>query len=519
MRTKILIVGAGPTGLMAACQLARFDCELIIIDQKACPTVESRAMILTPRSLEIYQQMGLGKDLLKKSKAIPDLAIFIDGREKARFNLSVAGNEMTRFPEFKAFEQFKNEKLLYRFLEQTGRDVHWNTEFKSLRQRRKEVVVEASRSVNGVITPITIIADFLLACDGASSPVRHALQMDFAGGTYPNKFFVADAKINWQQSPQRLIATPGRNNFCAFFPMYGDNSYRILGTLPAGDEPGKPKCFADVKRVIAETSKIPMQIEQVNWFSVYQLHHRCIKKFRNQNCFFLGDAAHIHSPAGGQGMNTGLQDAHNLAWKLALVTRQKASLHLLDTYHNERYPYAQWLLKFTDRLFEFMTGNSLLHHIVRKYLLSFFFYRVSANPWTRKKIFLSLSQLGYSYPSGPAKFQRTAQKLKFSTGGRCPYVKVNIEGETESTYDLLNVPAFVLLMIGDFGNVPEIQLPLQWAALLKRVQLPLDAQWRELGVIKNLILLIRPDQYIGLIADELAIDLLGDYFKFCVGPV
>jgi 2-polyprenyl-6-methoxyphenol hydroxylase-like FAD-dependent oxidoreductase len=517
MRTKIIIIGAGPTGLMAACQLARFDCEPVIIDKKTSPTVESRAMLLTPRSMEIYQQMGLGKDILNNSKPIPELSVIIGGRNKASFNISDAGKALTDFPEFMSFEQFKNERLLNQFLEQTGREVRWNTEFKSLKQQGNEVIVQAIRSINGVKTRITITADFLLACDGASSPVRHALQMDFKGGTYQTQFFVADVKINWRQPSRRLIATPGRNNFCAFFPMYGDNWYRILGTLPKGSGAGKIIGFDELRPLIADASSIPMHIEHVNWFSVYRLHHRCMERFRNKNCFFLGDAAHIHSPAGGQGMNTGLQDAHNLAWKLALVTRGKASAHLLDTYHNERYPFAQWLLRFTDRLFEFMTANDLFHHLVRKYLLPFFFNRLSAKPSIKKKIFMTLSQLWYSNPPGPAKFQRTSQKLKFRTGDRCPYVMVNAGCEAESIYEQLKTPAFVLLMIGDFAEISEKQLPLEWVTLTKVIKLPLDLQWQKLGVSKNLTLLIRPDQYIGLIADELATDLLTDYFKFCGG--
>jgi 2-polyprenyl-6-methoxyphenol hydroxylase-like FAD-dependent oxidoreductase len=512
MRTKIIIIGAGPTGLMAACQLARFDCDFIIIDQKAGPTRESRAMIVTPRSLEIYQQLGLLQDLLKKSKPIPDLSLFIDGRQRAGFNLAEAGKKLSAYPEFQAFEQFKNEQLLYRDLQDSGRQVIWNTAFKSLQQQENKVIVQALQTNGGTVMPVVFEADYLLACDGASSPVRHALQIDFRGGTYQNKFFVADAKINWQQSPKRIIATPARHNFCAFFPMYGDNAYRILGTLPKNFRNQTIKNFNALRPVICKAARLPMQIEHVNWFSIYQLHHRCVQNFRKGNCFLLGDAAHVHSPAGGQGMNTGLQDAHNLGWKLALVTRQQAGNPLLATYHAERYPFARWLLKFTDRLFQFMTGSSWLHHSLRKYGLPFFFERLSAKPAIREKIFRTLSQLWYSHPPGPATFQQTSQKIKFKNGERCPYLPVEIAGEVLSTYQLLGEPCFVLFCIGKQTDLAEMILAEEWLPQVKIINLPLDTGWREVGVEKDLMLLIRPDQFITLIADEISPELLRSYF-------
>jgi 2-polyprenyl-6-methoxyphenol hydroxylase-like FAD-dependent oxidoreductase len=346
MRTKVIIIGAGPTGLMAACQLARFDCDFIIIDQKAGPTRESRAMIVTLRSLEIYQQLGLISELLIKSKPIPDLSLFIDGRQRAGFSLKDAGKSLTAFPEFQAFEQCKNEQLLNRHLQDSGRRVCWNATFKSLQQQGNKIIVQALQANGGTVMPVTIEADYLLACDGASSPVRHALRIDFHGKTYQNKFFVADVHINWRHPAKQIIAAPARHNFCAFFPMFGDHAYRILGTLPKSFHNRTINNFADLRPVISQAAKIPMRIGQVNWLSIYHLHHRCIQNFRNGNCFLLGDAAHIHSPAGGQGMNTGLQDAHNLAWKLALVSSQQAGNRLLDTYHAERHPFALWLLKF-----------------------------------------------------------------------------------------------------------------------------------------------------------------------------
>ena len=511
--TKVIIIGAGPTGLMAACQLARFNVEFIIIDKKSGPTAESRAMIVTPRSMEIYQQMGLADALLVKSKTIPDLSIFIDGREKASFNLAGAGNAISHFPAFQAFEQFKNEKLLYDSLTAGGHEVIWETEFQSLEQHGNMVTVETLRSIGGTTKPSTFHAEYLLACDGSSSPVRHALKLKFAGGTYQNKFFVADAKINWQQSSKRLIATPGRNNFCAFFPMYGDSSYRILGTLPKSYKNRTVTKFNDLRPVVHAAAKIPMQIEQVNWFSIYQLHHRCINQFRVKNCFLLGDAAHIHSPAGGQGMNTGLQDAHNLAWKLALVASGKAGDGLLDFYHEERFPFAKWLLKFTDRVFAFMTGENLIRHAIRKYLLPIALNHFANLAPVQKRIFMVLSQLGYRYKKNAERGSlHTRQEIKFRPGDRCPFVYTMDADMLQNNYQFLDVPQFVLFVIGDFANGPEPVIPEGWKKTVKVVHLGLNIQWKNLGVMQPLILLIRPDQFIAMIADHNGAEHISNYF-------
>ncbi|WP_374950096.1 FAD-dependent oxidoreductase [Mucilaginibacter sp.] len=510
MRTKIIIIGAGPTGLMAACQLARFNCDLIIVDRKTGPTLESRAMIVTPRSLEIFQQMGLGTDLLAKSKPVPDFSIFIGGRQKASFSLSENGSGLTDFPAFQSFEQYHNEKLLYGFLLNTGRDVMWRTEFKELRQHGDLVTAKLVQTVDGTIQTLIVEGSYLLACDGATSPVRHALKIKFRGGTYYNKFFVADAKIEWEQSPNRLIATPARGNFCAFFPMNGGGAYRILGTLPKRFSNREIESFEVLKPVILATAQISMHIAHVNWFSIYHLHHRCIDHFRYKNCFLLGDAAHVHSPAGGQGMNTGLQDAHNIAWKLGLAVKQRAGSRLLDTYHTERQPFAKWLLKFTDRVFDLMTRGTWLHHIFRKHILHYCFKLILLLPGVKKIIFMTLSQLWYNYDRGPARFNRTIQKIKFKPGDRCPYI--NYLPNEENTYYYLNFAGFVLFIIGDFSRLPDFR-KLEFLPEIKVVCLPYNLGWADLGVTNKLAILIRPDQFIGLIADEMSPELLISYFN------
>lgn len=494
---------------MAACQLARFNIDFIIIDTKPAPTHESRAMLVTARSMEIYQQMGLADTVLQQGQLIGKFAIYMNGREKAVLETVNAGYGLTDFPNLQAFEQFKNEELLYEQLKATGRDVLWRTSLVSFDQYEYHVVANLYDK-SDPFRKISIKASYLLACDGASSIVRQQLGLNFDGGTYQNKFFVADVQLNWQQPANKLIASLSRVNFCAFFPMYGIGNYRILGTLPESFAGKDDVCFDDLKDVITANVKLPLNIEKLNWFSIYKLHHRCADRFRINRCFLLGDAAHIHSPAGGQGMNTGLQDAHNLAWKLALVLQGVADDKLMNTYHDERYPFAQWLMKFTDKIFAFMTSCNWFIYQLRTYVMPHILRLILSTKWPSKRIFRILSQIWYSYKKSPLSLQFIKQKLKFSAGDRCPYIITEIDGKSQSIYHLLREPKFHLLCIGSSGH--NNQVPDHLTAYIKTVNLPLNESWQKLGVKSDLYLLIRPDNYIGLLSDEISPGLITGYF-------
>ena len=509
MHTQVIIIGAGPTGLMAACQLARFNVDFIIIDTKPAPTHESRAMLVTARSMEIYQQMGLADTVFEQGQVIGKFAIYMNGREKAVLETANAGNGLTDFPNLQAFEQFKNEELLYEQLKATGRDVLWRTSLVSFEQHDDHVVASLYDK-SDPFRKISIQASYLLACDGSSSPVRQQLGLSFEGGTYQNKFFVADVKLSWLQPANKLIASLSRVNFCAFFPMYGNGNYRILGTLPEGFAGKENVSFDDLKDVITANIKLSLNIEKLNWFSVYKLHHRCVNSFRINRCFLLGDAAHIHSPAGGQGMNTGLQDAHNLAWKLALVLQGVVDDKLINTYHDERYPFAQWLMKFTDKIFAFMTSCNWFLYQLRTYVMPNILRLVLSTQCISKRIFRILSQIWYSYRKSPLSLQFIKQKLKFSAGDRCPYVMTTNEGKLQSIYHLLMEPKFHLLCIGSIGY--DGLIPDHLINYIKVVNLPLNESWQKLGVQSGLYLLIRPDNYIGLLSDEISPGLISGYF-------
>jgi 2-polyprenyl-6-methoxyphenol hydroxylase-like FAD-dependent oxidoreductase len=489
---------------MAANQLARSNISFLIIDSKEGPTNESRAIVITARSMEIYQQLGISDTAIDEGRFILDFAIFVKGKERATAHVGEFGKGLTDFSYLLAFEQSRNEKLLVKNLASFNKEVSWRTGLVDIIQQpgMAEVHVKKLSEPGQPIEKLT--SKYVIGCDGASSKVRHILNLSFKGGTYEQQFYVADTKLKWQAGFNKLILCPSRKNFCGFFPMAGSNTHRIIGTVPKELNDRHDISFKDLEKVIKETVGFPMEIETVNWFSVYKLHHRAVQAFNKGNYFLAGDAAHIHSPAGGQGMNTGLQDAYNLCWKLALVLQGKADEKLLDTYNEERLPFATWLLKFTDRFFGLMTSRNMFISWTRSNIIPPLLRFAFNKNFIRKIMFRTLSQIQWSYDDCSMSRKRSSQKLKFNAGDRLPYVLVN----NKSVYQLLTEPVFHLLIIGDARYTGQSH------PLVKQISLGIE-EWRPLGITKPLYILVRPDNYIGLLSDEMNDEIMRGYLRHC----
>ncbi|WP_235296529.1 FAD-dependent monooxygenase [Portibacter marinus] len=497
MRNKdVIIIGAGPTGLMLANQFERLNVEYQIFDSKSGPTNQSRALAVSARSMELYQQLGFSDKVQSEAVDLLGFQIFKNGKIQANIGLQNIGVGMTDFPNFmNAYEQSKNEELLAGAIEETGKKILWNHSY----IKHQEVDDGVEVQINDLESDSNQAwkAKYLVGCDGASSPVRKATDLKFEGGTYDNKFFVADTTIEWEFESNKVMLVPTDHIFITFFPLKGRKKMRIIGTLPVEFKDQEEIHFEELEAVIRKHTNLKFDIKSVGWHSTYRIHHRCVSSFRSGRIFLAGDSAHVHSPAGGQGMNTGLQDAHNLAWKLAMVLNGEAKPSLLDTYNEERLPFAKSLLNSTDKGFTFLAGDGLWVRNIRKYLLLPTIAKVFKIGAFRKFAFKRISQIGYGYRNSSLSTNHDVKGLSFKAGDRMPCVYPGF-------FQKLSKHRFQLLILQNEST--EIDLPTEVVSAfpfeVNVIQEKITSEWMAQGVDKSICVLIRPDQYIMSVGRE-----------------
>ena len=331
--TDVLVVGAGPTGLMLANQLARRGVRARIIDRHAGPARESRALGVQARTLEIYSHLGIAEQALDLGTRADGAVLWAQGRRAARVPLGDIGRDLSPYPFLLVLGQDDNERLLGGALRAQGLTVEWNTELVGLTQDADRVTATLKRP-DGTRGDVTVA--WLAGCDGARSSVRELSGIAFEGAPYEHVFFVADVQATGSMAPGVLNVYLWRSGFHLFFPMRGTDHWRIVGILPPHLRGRDDLKFEEVIPAVRQEAGGGLSFQSCSWHSTYRIHHRRAARFHDRRCFLLGDAAHIHSPVGGQGMNTGLQDAYNLAWKLALVVSGRAGAALLHSYEDER---------------------------------------------------------------------------------------------------------------------------------------------------------------------------------------
>ena len=364
-KTKVLIVGAGPTGLTMAAELTRHSIPCRIIDRKSGVTDKTKALSVQSRTMEVFEDMGIVDEVLERGRIVSGFSFYNEDRRI----FQVASGELdTPYPFNMLYPQFETERSLYSHLNNLGTDVDWNTEILELEQEDEHLKVKLQDAEGNVefLEP-----NYLIACDGGRSFCRKALDIKLEGETFDSEFLIADLTLDWANPPMKdewhgYFTDQG---FVLIASLDGKNSWRMVMEVPwdIQDESDashyEQPTFAEFQKMFEMLDPIPgLELSEPNWISRFRIHRRIIDRFRHGNVFFAGDAGHLHSPAGGQGMNTGIQDAYNLAWKLALVYRGIARPELLDTYNAERYPLIKRQVQTTDAAFKMM----LLRHPVSR---------------------------------------------------------------------------------------------------------------------------------------------------------
>jgi 2-polyprenyl-6-methoxyphenol hydroxylase-like FAD-dependent oxidoreductase len=515
IKTDVIIVGAGPTGLSLACQLIRYGIDFIVVEKKEDVTPFSKAVGVHARTLEIYEQLGLSERAVAEGTIAAKARFIEGGKIRGEVDLANVGKGLSSYPYMLVLEQSKNERMLYDYVLAHGEDVRWQSELAGLKQDESGVVAEIKSAAGE--TQI-VEAKYLVACDGAKSPVRHLLDLKFEGNTFERMFYVADARIDWEFSHDALQVCLAKHSIVAFFPMPGENRYRILGSFP--EEFAKDEgdiLYEEIEARIKSEAGLELDISEVNWFSTYKVHTRHVENFRKGRCFLAGDSAHVHTPAGGQGMNTGIQDAYNLAWKLAFVLKGKADEKILDSYNAERLENAENLLNSTDRMFNFLAGEDWFMNLIRLHLFPQLAGRALGIEKVRKDFFKMVSQIGINYRRHALSKRDGDQNFTVKAGDRMPYFLA----DGESIYDRLREPGFHLLSFSDGESNYEAtrdEIAGDYTGLVDFSVVPLYPHVAEIfGTNRPFNVLLRPDNYIGFISPDNSSKDLKDYFSEFIG--
>lgn len=507
LQTEVLIVGAGPTGLSLAVQLIRYNIDFIIIDSKEGVTELSKALVVHARSLEIYDQVGLARPAVAAGEPVCKGALLHNGKINARMDFSDFGGQLSPFPFMLVFEQSKNERLLYEQLQRHGKEVQWQTELTQLTQD----VTGVKAVVKTQSGEQTIVAQYLVGCDGASSPTRHFLGLPFAGSTNPRLFYVADVQMEFASDEGTFYGALGHDSFVLIVPMQDENCWRLIGNLPEyEDHIDQDIRFKQVETKVKQLVKQPLEITDVHWFSTYKVHTRRVNQFSIGRCFLAGDAAHVHTPAGGQGMNTGIQDAYNLAWKLAFVLRGKAHESLLATYNEERLANAKRLLQTTDQFFDVAASDRWYFRFFRDTILPGLAGIVTQFSAAREFVFQLVSEIAIEYRQSSLSQHQDDQHFQVKAGDRMPYFVV----DGENIYDQLRASNFHLLLFSDKPDENlKRQIEAEYQDAIEVHAIPLSPQITEIfGSNKPFMVLLRPDNYIAFLSSDCSLNTLNLYF-------
>lgn len=478
----VLVTGAGPVGLTLAGALARRGIAVRIVDSNAQRTDKSKALVIWSRTLELLdiEDDGCAQSFIDAGLRGLGTHLFAQTRELVHVQFADAP---TRYNFALLIPQSETERVLEARLAALGVHVERETTLSAF-TARDDGVTATLRLADG--SSQVVDCAYLCGCDGAHSTVRHGLGMEFAGTAMEGSWLLADVHLTGNVATQELTMGFTRDGVFALFPIVG-NRFRVLADI-AGDSGDDPPTLAEVQAVIDARAPVPLVASKPLWLSRFRINERKVADFRRGRVYLAGDAAHIHSPAGGQGMNTGMQDAFNLAWKLALVSQGRAGARLLDSYTPERGPVAESVLRNAGR----MTEVALLHNPLMQALRNVLAATLSELPAVRRRFVDQLTELDIAYPHSP--LTRNATQLVSHApgpGARAEDVPVrDAAGRDTRLHALLRDGRFVLLSAG--ASLPAIA-----PAMQPLVQAATTASDR---YARGHVFLVRPDAYVSTTA-------------------
>ncbi len=491
---SVLIIGAGPTGMELASELERYDINFLIIDKRPSYITTSNAAGIHARTLECWHKRPWLDAFLQQGLKMQGASIRAFNKKLAEFNFTNMQN--TQYPFVLSIPQNDTEAILDQHLNDVGRPVMRDATLTNLIIRDDYVIAEVeSNSGKKKIT-----ADWVVGCDGYHSSVRELAKNEFIGKDIEERFFLIDADFSADYNSNQFHVFLSSKGPLAFFPM--PDSTRIIAGV------GKDPEFKDVKeptleimdKIIQQRSNLKFKLKTISWQNHFWIHERVAKEMQFGRAFIAGDAAHVHSPVGGQGMNTGIQDSHNLAWKLAYVIKQYAPPKLLLSYQPERLAIAKGVVGMTAALTRLVNIHNPILTALRNWVMPYF---------TQQKLFQKImvgrmSELSLNYPHSP--INEGKRIGKFAPGDRALDVLVDKNNQVY-LFDLIHDKKFhaIIFHAQDYTKKELMALQNKYQHVLQcHFFTSLNSDINNLYAFKHFtICLIRPDQYIAFLGEKM----------------
>lgn len=440
----MLVVGAGPTGLALAALLTAEGASVRIVDRLPDRVHESRALAIQPRTLEVLAGLGVSAELVARGNRGARVVMHFPRRTVAA-NLFELGLDDTAYPYLLFLSQAVTEDVLGAHLAAQGVTVERRVELVDLRQDPDGVTCELAGSDEPRCR-----ARFVVGCDGQRSTVRRLAGIRFGGSAYPQTFVLADVEADGiAPGSAHAFVTP--QGLLFFFPLGHPTTWRLLAMRPPDDlSPlDEAPTLADVQILCDTYTGGDVWLHSPAWTTRFRIHHRRAEHYRTGRVFVAGDAAHVHSPAGAQGMNTGIQDAANLAWKLAAACRGRPSEVLLDSYEDERAPVGREVLRFTDRAFRIATSTSAPLRFARGRVAPVLVPLALRVAFARSRGVRLVTELDIRYRGSALSVDAVdAPRHGPRAGDRVPDGPVVVDGRPTTLHQVLGSPGFHLLLLG-----------------------------------------------------------------------
>ncbi|KAI1452372.1 FAD binding domain-containing protein [Annulohypoxylon moriforme] len=534
--TDVLIIGGGPTGAVLALELAAQKIPFRLVDKALSRSDKSRALVVQPRTLELLNRHGIARDLQERGFTTTGARYCVNGKEATRIEVGEdAALPNTAFPFQKLISQEDTEYFLDERLEKKyGRKVERGLEAKTVTQDADGVTATFTKVGDTTGATTTIRAKYAVGCDGSRSVVREAAGLTFDGESYQQHFILTDTHVEWETPIQDAIMCFGQG-VLAVFPLKNGMIRVFASGANVKQREGSP-LLEDIQEYFDKMVPVKGKLHDPFWLTRFYLHHRGVDKYSNGRLFVAGDAAHIHSPMGGQGMNTGIQDAVNLGWKLAAVIREERPASFLDSYHGERYPVGQSLLRGTDRVFTFMTSTNPIFTFIRNFLLPWLLPWQFGNMNRVREMFKIMAEFDITYRDYG--FVGTAPGLKGSNvRGGDRMLDGKIEGPEGQKYllDLADPTSYHLFLFSGVDAEAASEGDLQRAEAIFQGESPVTAKvhlifgerpngqsgyvdkdatlHKDLGFRQPTYVLLRPDSYIGHVGPLSELDDLINWLK------